>query len=119
MFAALNSMHAAVAGRLREIATLRAIGFKPGVVLLSVLVEALALALLGGALGATLTWLALNGNEISTMGSGVSQVVFALRVDAATVAKGLFWALTIGLIGGLFPALTAARLPVVEALRQR
>lgn len=119
VFAALNSMHAAVARRVREIATLRAVGFKPGVVLLSVLVEALALALLGGALGATLTWLALNGNEISTMGSGVSQVVFALRVDAATVAKGLFWALAIGLVGGLFPALTAARLPVVEALRQR
>jgi len=117
MFGALNSMYSAVAARGREIATLRAIGFGGVPVLLSVMFEALLLSLLGGILGAGLAWLFFNGHTVSTLGGGFAQVVFQLTVTRALIVTGIVWACLIGLLGGFFPALRAARLPVAEALR--
>jgi putative ABC transport system permease protein len=117
VFGALNTMYAAVAGRAREIATLRALGFRGLPVVVAVMLETMLLALLGGLLGAGLAWLVFNGYEVSTLGSNFSQVVFQFRVSPELLWSGLKWALGIGLVGGLFPALRAARLPVTEALR--
>ncbi|WP_297146032.1 ABC transporter permease [Thermomonas sp.] len=117
VFGALNSMYAAVAGRAREIATLRALGFRGLPVVTAVMLETLLLALAGGLLGAAIAWLAFNGNTISTVGSNFSQVVFQFRITPELLWTGLKWALGIGLVGGLLPALRAARLPVTEALR--
>lgn len=118
IFAAINSMHAAVATRVREIATLRAMGFGPGVVLTSVAVESLFLSLLGGMLGVAIAWLLLNGAELSTIGNGVSQIIFSLQIDSSMAIKGIGWALVLGFLGGAPSALRAARLPVVESLRK-
>jgi putative ABC transport system permease protein len=117
MFGALNTMYSAVAARGLEIATLRAIGFGALPVLLSVMAEALLLALLGGAIGASLAWLFFNGHSVSTLGGAFAQVVFKLTVTRALIVTGITWACLIGLLGGFFPALRAARLPVAEALR--
>ena len=117
MFGALNSMYSAVAARGLEIATLRAIGFGALPVLLSVMIEALLLSLLGGVIGAALAWLFFNGHSVSTLGGGFAQVVFQLTVTRALIITGIVWACVIGLIGGIFTALRAARLPVAEALR--
>jgi len=117
MFGALNSMYSAVAARGLEIATLRAIGFGALPVLLSVMIEALLLSLLGGLIGASLAWLFFNGHSVSTLGGAFAQVVFQLTVTRALIITGIVWACLIGLLGGFFPALRAARLPVAEALR--
>jgi len=117
MFGALNSMYSAVAARGREIATLRAIGFGALPVLLSVMLEALLLSLLGGIIGAALAWIFFNGHTVSTLGGAFAQVVFKLTVTQTLVVTGITWACVIGLLGGFFPALRAARLPVAEALR--
>jgi putative ABC transport system permease protein len=117
MFGALNSMYSAVAARGLEIATLRAIGFGAVPVLLSVMIEALLLSLLGGVIGASLAWLFFNGHSVSTLGGAFAQVVFQLTVTRALIITGIIWACVIGLLGGFFPALRAARLPVAEALR--
>jgi putative ABC transport system permease protein len=113
VFGALNTMYAAVATSSREIATLRAMP-----VIVSVLLETMLLALLGGLLGAALTWVVFNHYTVSTLGSNFTQVVFAFQVSAPVLWTGLKWALAIGLIGGLFPALRAARLPVTAGLRE-
>jgi len=117
IFGALNTMYAAVAGRAREIATMRALGFRGLPVVSAVMLETMLLALLGGLLGAGLAWLVFNGYTVSTLGQNFSQVVFQFRVSPELLWTGLKWALGIGLVGGLFPALRAARLPVTEALR--
>jgi putative ABC transport system permease protein len=117
MFGALNTMYSAVAARGVEIATLRAIGFGAVPVLLSVMVESLLLALLGGVIGACVAWFFFNGNSVSTLGAAFAQVVFHLTVTRALIITGIVWAAVIGLLGGFFPALRAARLPVAEALR--
>lgn len=117
IFGALNSMYAAVAGRAREIATMRAIGFRGLPVVIAVMLETMLLAFLGGLLGALVAWLLFNGHTVSTLGNNFSQVVFQFRVTPVLLGTGLKWALGIGLIGGLLPALRAARLPVTEALR--
>jgi putative ABC transport system permease protein len=117
LFGALNTMYSAVSARAREIATLRALGFGATPVVISVFVEALLLALLGGALGAVAAWLFFDGNIVSTSGGNVAQIVFALAFTPGLVAIGVIWACAIGLIGGLFPAVRAARLPVATALR--
>ena len=117
VFGALNSMYAAVAGRAREIATMRALGFRGLPVVTAVMLETMLLALLGGLLGAAIAWLVFNGYTVSTLGQNFSQVVFQFRVSPELLWTGLKWALGIGLVGGLFPALRAARLPVTEALR--
>ena len=118
IFGALNTTYAAVADRSREIATLRAIGFRTGPVILSVLLETMLLAVLGGAVGAGLTWMIFDGFTASTVGANSSQVVFAFDVSRELLASGLKWALAIGLVGGLLPALRAARMPIVAGLRE-
>jgi putative ABC transport system permease protein len=118
VFGALNTMYAAVATRAREIATLRAIGFRGLPVVVSVLLETMLLAVAGGVLGAFVAWLIFNNYTVSTLGQNFSQVVFAFKVSPALVWSGLKWALAIGFIGGLFPAMRAARLPVTTALRE-
>ena len=118
IFAALNSMYAAVAARSREIATLRAIGFGGFPVVLSVMIESLVLALIGGALGAVIAYLLFNNFSVSTLGQNFTQVVFAFKVTPALVVRGLIIAVVIGMIGGFLPALRAARMPVTTALRE-
>jgi len=118
VFGALNTMYAAVATRAREIATLRAIGFRAAPVIISVLLETMLLALLGGVLGAAIAWLLFDHYTASTLGSNFTQVVFAFEVSPGLLWTGLTWALAIGLIGGLFPALRAAYLPVTAGLRE-
>lgn len=118
IFGALNTMYAAVATRTREIATLRAIGFRGGPVVVSVLIETVLLALAGGVIGALVAWALFDHYTASTMGSGFSQVVFDFQVTPALLVSGLKWALAIGLVGGLFPAVRAARMPVTEGLRE-
>ncbi|MBV6415737.1 MAG: Macrolide export ATP-binding/permease protein MacB [Steroidobacteraceae bacterium] len=118
VFGALNTMYAAVTSRAREVATLRAIGFGATPVLVSVILEAMLLALLGGALGAAVTWFIFHDYAVSTLGSNFSQVVFRFDVSPSLVGTGLRWALAIGLVGGLLPAARAARLPVTAALRE-
>jgi putative ABC transport system permease protein len=117
VFGALNTMYAAVAGRAREIATMRAIGFRGLPVVAAVMIETMLLAFLGGLLGAALAWLVFNGYSVSTLSANFSQVVFQFKVSPELLWTGLKWALGIGLVGGLFPALRAARLPVTVALR--
>jgi len=118
VFGALNSMYAAIATRAREIATLRAIGFRGVPVVVSVLIETMLLAVLGGAFGAAVAWLIFNDYTASTLGQNFSQVVFNFKVSPQLLWNGLKWALAIGLIGGLFPAMRAARIPVTEGLRE-
>jgi putative ABC transport system permease protein len=118
LFGALNSMYAAVATRAREIATLRALGFRGTPVVTSVMLETMLLALAGGVLGALVAWLIFDHYTVSTLGSNFSQVVFQFRVTPALLWSGIKWALAIGFVGGLFPAVRAARLPVSSALRE-
>jgi putative ABC transport system permease protein len=118
IFGALNSMYAAVATRAREIATLRAIGFRSPPVVVSVMLETMLLALIGGLLGAFVAWLLFNNYTVSTLGSNFSQVVFQFSVSPSLLWTGVKWALAIGFVGGLLPAVRAARLPVTTALRE-
>jgi len=117
IFAALNSMYAAVATRSKEIATLRAIGFGGLPVLVSVMLEALLLALVGGLLGASIAFVLFNNLSVSTLGQSFTQVVFSFKITPALVIRGLVISLIIGMVGGFLPALRATRLPVVDALR--
>ena len=116
-FGALNTMYSAVSARTQEIATLRAIGFSGLPIVASVLAEALTLSILGGSLGAVLAWLFFNGHGVNALGGNFTQLVFRLTVTPGLMVQGIAWAVAIGLIGGLFPALRAARLPVTAALR--
>jgi len=116
LFAALNTMYSAVSTRVVEIATLRAIGFGATGVVTSVLVESLSLALLGALLGAGVAWALFSGNTIS-LGNATSSLVFQMHVTPSLLGVGIAWALVVGLVGGLFPAWRAARLPVATALR--
>jgi putative ABC transport system permease protein len=119
VFGAILTMYTAVATRTREIATLRALGFNTGSVLISVLAESLALAALGGLLGGLTAYLAFNGYETSTMNfQTFSQVAFAFAVTRSLLIQGLSYALIMGLVGGLMPAIKAARLPIATALRE-
>ena len=112
MFGALNTMYSAVSTRTVEIATLRAIGFGGTAVVISVIVEALLLASAGAAIGAGFAWLVFNGNLHAVGGSAIR-----LAVTPGLVAGGILFAALLGLVGGLFPAIRAARLPVATALR--
>jgi len=118
VFGALNTMFATVAARAREIATLRAIGFRGLPVVVAVMLETMLLALLGGVLGGVLAWLIFNGFTASTLAGGVGQLTFAFEVSPDVLWTGIKWALAIGFVGGLFPALRAARLPITVALRE-
>lgn len=115
-FGALNTMYSAIATRAREIATLRAIGFRTAPVIVSVMLETMLLAAIGGVLGSGLVWLLFDGFHASTVGSG-GQIMFAFDVSLRLLGGGLLAALAIGLVGGLFPAIRAARMPIATALR--
>jgi len=117
IFAALNTMYSAVSARTVEIATLRALGFGPVPVVVSVMVEAMVLALIGGAVGAGIAFAVFNGYTASTMGETFSQVSFDFAVTPDLVLRGIVWACLLGLAGGLFPSVSAARQPVTVALR--
>ena len=119
VFAALNSMYAAVAARGKEIATLRAIGFGGGSVVISVMSEALLLALAGGILGALIAYVLFNNLSVSTLGQNFTQVVFNFKVTPELVVRGLIIAVVIGMVGGFLPALRAARQPVTTSLREQ
>ena len=117
-FGALNCMYSAIATRQVEIATLRALGFSGGPVVVSVMIEALALAFLGGVIGGTLAYVYCDGASLSTLNFNTfSQVAFDFRVTPWLLGQGLLWAVLIGAVGGLLPAIRAARLPVTAALR--
>ncbi|MGH3118242.1 MAG: ABC transporter permease [Gaiellales bacterium] len=119
VFGAINTMYSAVATRTREIATLRALGFGASAVMVSVLVEALLLSLVGGVLGGALAYFAFDGFTTATMNwQSFSQVAFAFAVTPALLIQGIVSAAVMGLLGGLFPAIRAARLPIVTALRE-
>lgn len=119
VFGAILTMYTAVSTRSREIATLRALGFNATSVVASVLVESLALGAIGGIIGGAGAYLAFNGYQTSTMNfQTFSQVAFAFQVTPRLLATGLGYALLMGLVGGLFPAIRAARLPIPSALRE-
>jgi putative ABC transport system permease protein len=120
VFGALNTMYTAVAARSREIATLEAIGFGGFPIILSVLVESIALAVIGGAVGAVGAWLAFDGFRAATLNwQTFSQVAFSFDVSVRLLVRGILSAVVIGVIGGLFPAIRAAYTPVAVALRER
>jgi putative ABC transport system permease protein len=119
VFGAILTMYTAVATRAREIATLRALGFNTGSVLVSVLGESLALGAIGGLIGGLAAYLAFNGYQTSTMNfQTFSQVAFAFRVTPELLIAGIIYSLIMGFVGGLFPAIRAATLPIPQALRQ-
>jgi putative ABC transport system permease protein len=118
VFGAVNTMYSAVAARTREIATLRALGFGAAPVVVSVLVEAIALGLAGGALGGALAYAAFNGVQASTLNfQTFSQLTFAFRVTPAVLGTGIVYAVVLGFVGGLLPAVRAATMPVTAGLR--
>ena len=119
VFGALNSMYSSVSTRGKEIATLRALGFGPISVLVSTIIESTLLALVGGLIGGAIAFLVFNGFTVSTLSNAsFSQVVFDFAVTGDLLVQGIITALIIGLIGGLLPAVRAARLPVAQALRE-
>ena len=119
VFGAVNTMYSAVSNRTREIATLRALGFGSSPVVISVLFEAVLLSVIGGVIGGSLAWIGFDGYQTTTMNwQSFSQVAFAFRVTPVLLAFGMLFAVLMGLIGGIFPAVRAARMPIVTALRQ-
>ena len=118
IFGALNTMYTAVSSRTREIATLRALGFRSSPVVISVVSESLLLAFVGGLLGAGLAWLAFDGYRAATLNwASFSAITFSFDVNIKLLMQGIIFAMVIGLVGGLFPAIRAARQPVAQALR--
>jgi putative ABC transport system permease protein len=111
IFGGMNTMYTAVAGRTREIGTLRALGFSGASILVSFLVEAVLIGAAGGALGVALGWL-VHGARVNVM---TASIQFAVTPSVA--ATGIALSVAVGLLGGLPPALRAARLKVVEALK--
>ena len=119
VFGAINTMYSAVASRTREIATLRALGFSSVSVVVSVLIESALLSLIGGILGGAIAYAAFHGYQTATLNwQTFSQVSFAFDVTPALLVQGGLYALVMGFVGGVFPAVRAARLPIVTALRE-
>lgn len=120
IFGALNTMYSAVASRTREIATLRAMGFRASPVIGAVIFESLVLAAAGGLIGGSLAYFVFDGFRASTINyASFAQIAFAFDVSPGLLAQGIVYALLIGLIGGLFPAIRAARTPIATALREQ
>lgn len=117
LLSAVNTMYAAISSQSRQIATMRAIGFRASSVLYAVFLEALLLAAVGAALGICLAALLFNGHSVDYLSGNNAQHVYTIEVTPLLGAVGVSWALVIGLLGGVFPAIRAARLPVAEALR--
>jgi putative ABC transport system permease protein len=119
VFGALNTMYSAVAARTREIATLRALGFGRGAIVVALMIESVILALAGGVLGGLIAYAGFNNFHAATMNwQSFSQVTFAFAVTPELLVRGIIWATIIGLVGGLLPAIRAARLPIAAALRE-
>ena len=119
IFAAVNTMYSAVSARAREIATLRALGFGRFPIVVSVLVEAMLIAAVGGVVGMAIAYFAFNGWRASTLNlQSFSQITFAFTVTPQLAAQGMVYALILGLVGGLFPSIRAARQPIVRGLRE-
>jgi putative ABC transport system permease protein len=119
VFGAINTMYSAVAARTREVATLRALGFGGAPIVVSVLLESLLLALGGGLIGGAAAYLGFNGYQAATLNwQSFSQVVFAFTVTPELMLLGLAVSLALGLLGGLLPAVRAARIPIAAALRE-
>jgi len=117
VFAAMNTMYAAVGSRTREIGTLRVLGFRRRAVVMALLLEGGLLAFMGGIIGCAVAFY-WNGYTTATMGfETFSEIVFQFQVTPRLVAEGLIFAVLVGLIGTLFPAIRASRLPVIEALK--
>ncbi|HBU62608.1 MAG: peptide ABC transporter permease [Oceanicaulis sp.] len=112
---AWNAMYASVDSRVREIATLRTLGFSGFAAFVGTLVESLMLAFIGGLVGALITYFVFDGVSASTMGGSFTQVVFSFAVTIQSVISGVILALVVGLFGGFFPALRASRVPLLEA----
>jgi putative ABC transport system permease protein len=113
---ALNTMYSAVDARRREIGTMRCIGFSGTSAMIGTMVESVLVALVGGLLGLAAAWIFFDGLTTSTLGSGFTQVVFSFALTPAVAMNGIVIALIIGIGGGLFPAIRAARIPIREAL---
>ncbi len=119
LFGALNTMYSAVAGRTREISTLRALGFGSGPVVFSVMVESVLLSIVGGLLGAGAAYLLFDGYRASTINwQTFSQVTFAFKITPELLGLAIVFATVIGIFGGLFPAIRAARLSIATGLRE-
>ncbi|HEY7792216.1 MAG TPA: ABC transporter permease [Vicinamibacterales bacterium] len=119
VFVAVNTIYTAVASRSREIAMLRALGFGPLPVVVSVFAEAIVLSVIGGAIGGAIAYLAFDGFQTSTFNmQALSQVAFAFSVTPALIGEGMACAVVLGLLGGALPAVRAARLPIVLVLRE-
>lgn len=114
---ALNTMMSSVAERRREIATVRALGFSRLSAFAATWIEAIALALLGTAVGIVASWLAFNGWQASTMGANNTRMAFQLVVDGQVMRTVALFGLAIGLVGGFLPAVSATRIPLITALR--
>ena len=119
IFAGLNTMYGAVAARTKEIGTARALGFGATPVAVSVIIESLLLALLGAVIGIVLIYLALDGLQANTNFLGNAQYAFRFVVSPELMRQGILWALGLGLLGGLFPAIRAGRMPIVRALSEQ
>jgi putative ABC transport system permease protein len=118
VFGAINTMYAIVGARTREIGTLRALGFSRRSILVSFLIESVILALIGGAIGVLLAF-PMNGFSTGTgQTQSFSEIAFAFRITPGIVATGMIFALAMGVLGGLLPALRGARLPITSALRE-
>jgi len=119
IFGALNTMYNSVSTRTREIATLRALGFGRAAIVTAVMLESLALALIGGVIGGAVAYFGFNGFHTATVNwQSFSQVTFAFAVTPLLLLTGIFSATSIGVIGGLLPAIRSARLPIAAALRE-
>jgi putative ABC transport system permease protein len=117
IFAAMNTMYASVGGRTREIGTLRVLGYRRRTILASFLIEGAILAFIGGLVGCALSF-PMHGISTGTMSfESFSEVVFHFRITPMLVVKGLIFSIIVGLFGSLFPAVRAARLPVIAALK--
>jgi putative ABC transport system permease protein len=116
---AVNAMYGSVAARTREIAILRAIGFRRGSIIVSVLSESLLVCVLSGLVGGLVAYLAFDGYRAATLNlSGFNEVAFAFQVTPALFIQGVVYAAVLGLLGGILPAWRAARLPVARAIRE-
>ncbi len=115
---ALNTMYSSVAARSKEIATLRAIGFSGFSTFVGTLFESMVLSLIGGIVGCIAAYILFDGITTSTLGASFTQVVFSFKLTASSIIDALVLALTVGFVGGFFPAWRAARIPVVKAFRE-
>ena len=117
VFGAMNTMYGIVSARGREIGTLRAIGFPRLAILVSFVVESVLLAIVGGAIGCALA-LPVNNLAAGTALASFNELAFAFRITPAALAAGLVFAVVMGALGGLLPAIRAARLPISAAVRE-